>query len=134
MEIVEAPAHLIACLIIALSTTPAVARRAPAAAPHCCFVAAGTPVMVTLAEPVSTKIQKTGDLFRLSLAQPVVVRGQVAISAGTPGVGEVVESAKPGVGGRPAKLVLAARYLVVNGRHLPLEGLQLAAAGHNNAI
>src|SRR5580700_718712 len=123
MEIVKGPAYLIACLIIALSTTPAVARRAPAAS-HCCLVAAGTPVMVTLAEPVSTKIQKTGDLFRLSLAQPVVVRGQVAISAGTPGVGEVVESAKPGVGGRPAKLVLAARYLVVNGRHVPLEGLQ----------
>ena len=128
-------AFWVAALAIGLLASPAGARVGYRPPPDdCCRVAAGTPVVVALAEPVSTKTQKTGDQFDLTLAEPVVVDGWVAIPAGTPGMGVVVESTKPGVGGRPAKLVLAARYLVIHGREVPLEGLQLAAAGRNNAL
>jgi hypothetical protein len=105
-----------------------------AAVARCCRVAAGTVVMIELAEPVSTKTLKTGDTFAIRLAEPVVARGQIVLPAGTKGVGEVVEAAKPGLGGKSAKLVLAARSLTApNGAGVPLKALQLAAAGQGHA-
>ena len=101
-----------------------------AAAARCCRLPAGTVVMVEMAEPVSTKTHKPGDTFAIRLAEPVVVSGQLVLRAGTTGIGEVVESAKPGMGGKSAKLVLAARSLTApGGADLPLKGLQLSAAG-----
>jgi hypothetical protein len=91
-------------------------------------------VEVELAEPVSTKTKRAGDTFALRLAEPLVVDGQLLLREGTPGIGQVVTSARPGFGGKAAKLVLAAQYLNANGRHVSLEGLQLARAGRNNAM
>jgi len=109
-------------------------HAAPTAPRACCRAPAGTVVEVELAEPVSTRHQKTGDTFALRLAAPLVVAGRILLRQGTPGLGDVVESARPGLGGKAAKLVLSARYLDVGGRRLPLEGLQLARAGRNNAM
>lgn len=99
----------------------------------CCRVAAGTMVQVELAEPVSTRVQRSGEPFALRLAAPLIVNGRVVLPAGTPGVGEVVQSTRPGMGGKPAKLVLAARYLRRHGGRLRLQALQLSAAGANNS-
>jgi hypothetical protein len=112
--------------LVALPGGPALAAavRAPA----------GTVVMVELAAPISTKAQKPGDTFPIRLAEPLVVKGQILLPAGTPGVGEVVEAAKPGLGGKAAKLVLAARALTPpRGKPIPLKGLQLSAAGKGQA-
>jgi hypothetical protein len=117
--------------LFVLAATPAHAR-APMG-PACCQVPAGSMVEVQLVEPVSTKHQKRGDTFALRLAAPLIVDGRILLRAGTPGWGEVIESAKPGLGGKAAKLVLAARYLRLRHGRVPLKGLQLAAAGHNNA-
>ena len=84
-------------------------------------------VQVELADGVSTKTQKAGDSVALRLAQPVIVNGQIVMRAGARGLGQVVESAKPGMGGKPAKLVLAARYLTVRHTRIALQGLQLHA-------
>ena len=49
-------------------------------------------------------------------------------------VGEVVESSKPGLGGKAGKLVLAARALTPqHGKPVPLKGLQLSAAGQGHS-
>ncbi|MDR3514080.1 MAG: DUF2846 domain-containing protein [Caulobacteraceae bacterium] len=123
-------------LTAALAAAPADAKPKPRprpAARSCCHVPAGTFVEVELVDPISTKTQKRGDTFALRLAAPVIVRGQIVLPAGAPGVGEVVDSAKPGMGGKPAKLVLAARYLTVRRGRVPLQSLQLAGGGHNNA-
>ena len=123
----------------ALLAGPALARTAPTrhtthhASRICCQAPAGTPVQVELAEPVSTRHQKTGDTFNLRLAAPLVVDDHILLREGTPGVGEVVEASRPGLGGKAAKLVLAAQYLDANGRRVPLSALQLARAGRNNA-
>lgn len=117
---------------LALSGPPALAQQPTrtAAAARCCRVPAGRVVMIELAEPVSTKTHKPGDTFAIRLAEPVVANGQIVLRAGTTGVGEVVESAKPGMGGKSAKLVLAARSLSApGGADLPLKALQLSAAG-----
>jgi hypothetical protein len=127
-------ALLIAALLLALAAPgEAVLAQQPtrtAAARRCCRVAAGTVVMVQLAEPVSTKTHKTGDTFAIRLAEPVVVQGQIVMPAGTVGVGEVDNASKPGLGGKGAKLVLSARSLNgPGGQTLPLKGLQLAGVG-----
>jgi hypothetical protein len=101
-------------------------------AANCCRAAAGSVVQVELAQRVGTTTQKAGDTFALRLAAPLIVRGQVVLRAGTPGVGEVIQSSGPGMGGKAAKLVLAADYLVKGGRRIPLEGLRLAAQGKGN--
>ncbi|MDB5483316.1 MAG: hypothetical protein JWO83_4369 [Caulobacteraceae bacterium] len=126
----------------ALLAGPALARTAHAKhttrAAHaygrsCCRAPAGAAVQVELAEPVSTRHQKTGDTFNLRLAAPLIVGDRVLLREGTPGVGTVVEASRPGLGGKAAKLVLAAQYLDAHGRRVPLRGLQLARAGRNNA-
>lgn len=104
----------------------------PSLAAACCRVPAGAAVQVELAQPVGTTTQKAGDTFALRLAAPLIVRGQVVLRAGTPGVGEVIQASKPGMGGKAAKLVLAADYLIKGGRRLPLQGLQLGAQGKGN--
>lgn len=132
------------CLAATLTAGPALAK--PGHTTHtahkshatyrraCCRAVAGTEVQVELAEPVSTRTRRAGDSFALRLAAPLIVNGQVLLRPGTPGVGEVVTVARPGLGGKAAKLVLSARYLIVEGRRAPLEGLQLAKAGRNNAM
>lgn len=124
-----------ALLAVGLLAAPAMARpaHARARAPRCCRVPAGAVVQVELADPVSTRVQKTGDRFALKLAAPLVVDGRVVLRAGAPGEGVVIEATKPGLGGKPAKLVLAARYLILRHGRLPLEGLQLSGGGHSNA-
>ncbi|HEY3800605.1 MAG TPA: hypothetical protein VGL58_19810 [Caulobacteraceae bacterium] len=118
---------------LALWLAFALAVTARAAPPPCCHAAFGQVVQIALAEPVGTKIQKAGETFAIRLAQPLIVNGRVVLRAGTMGVGAVVQSSGPGMGGKAAKLVLAARYLEgPGGRRILLQGLQLAAAGHDN--
>jgi hypothetical protein len=119
------------CAVFALAAAPAVARRHSGA---CCHVPAGTAVEVELTQVVSTKTEKAGDSFTLRLAEPLIVEGRIVLPAGAPGVGEVVESAKPGLGGKSAKLVLAARYLHPGGQRVSLVALQLSAAGRDNSM
>ena len=98
----------------------------------CCRVHSGSTVQITLSEAVGSKTQKTGDKFRFVLAEPVIANGRIVLRAGTPGVGEVIEAVGPGMGGKAGKIVLAADYLEVRGRHIPLQGLQLGASGKGN--
>src|SRR5580704_1804501 len=106
----KASVAALAVSLAAVSVPPALAAHASKAR-ACCHVVAGTTVQVELVDRLSTKTVKTGDTFALQLAAPLIVNGEVVLPAGALGAGEVVESAKPGMGGKPAKLVLAARYL-----------------------
>ena len=85
--------------------------------------------MIELSEPVGTSTFKRDDMFRIRLAGPVVLGDRVIIPAGTTGMGQVIDAAPSGMLGRPAKLLLAARYLDVNGTHVPLRAMQLGGAG-----
>ncbi len=122
---------------LTMAAGPALAATTPPVkspqAPVCCSVPAGTLVEVALSRAITTRRAKAGDSFPLHLAAPLIVNGQIVLRAGTPGVGEVIESARPGLGGKGAKMVLDARYLIVHRRHIAIDGLQLAAAGHDNS-
>jgi hypothetical protein len=103
------------------------AGHAHAATVH---VPANTLVTIELAVPVSSKTHKSGSTFAFRLAEPLVVKGQILLRAGTPGVGDVIQSSGPGMGGKSGKLVLAARVLTPeHGKPVPLKGLQLSVVG-----
>jgi hypothetical protein len=122
---------------VLLATWQSSAQALPSRPHHavaCCRAVAGTAVEIELAEPVSTKTKKTGDTFALRLAEPLVVGNRLLLRAGTPGVGEVIEASRPGMGGKAAKLVLAARYLQRGRSRIALRGLQLSASGRNQNL
>lgn len=122
-------------LLLALVVTPSPAdsarRPRPPSRDACCRLPVGTPVKVELVDQVSSEVQKPGDTFALRLAAPLVVDGKVVLRAGTPGVGEVIESTGPRIGGKAAKVVLAASYLTSGRVQVPLDGLQLAGSGRD---
>lgn len=115
-------------------TPPAApAASAPPVAAPCCHVTAGSVVNIQLLTEVSTKTVHPGDHFAIKLSAALVVDGQVVIPAGVEGEGEVVDAARPGMAGKPAKLVLAARFLDLNGRRVALRAFKLSSAGKDNS-
>ncbi len=126
----------LAIALLALLALGAVSSAASARAPvhsGCCRVPAGTMVKVELVDRVGSAVQKRGATFPIRLAAPLIVDGRIVLRAGSRGVGEVIDSTPPGLGGKPAKMVLAASYL--NSRHgrVQLDAMQLARPGQDNS-
>jgi len=72
-------------------------------------VPAGTQVTVRLEEPLSTRTNETGDVFRASTVEPLTVDGRTVVPEGTEFRGELTELENPGrVEGR-ARMTLAFR-------------------------
>lgn len=115
----------------ALQVHPPAAGASPTHA-GCCLLPNGALVDIEIGEPVSSKRHKRGETFALRLAEPLVVDGQTVLPAGTPGVGEIIHAAASGGGGKAGELLLAARYLEVDGRQVPLRGFRMGAAGKDN--
>lgn len=121
-------------LVSAAQAAPVRQPTRTATVARCCRLSVGTVVTVELAEDVGTTTVKAGDAFALRLAEPLTLNGQFVLPAGTPGVGEVIDASKPGLGGKAAKLVLAARSLKTpKGQVIPLKSLQLASGGAGQA-
>ena len=109
---------------------PAAVPTPPPAAP---VVAAGSPVIVELVGAVSSRSVKQGDMFPIRLASPIALDGRVVVPIGAAGEGQVVDAGKAGALGKPAKLVLAARYIRVDGARIDLRGFRVGAAGRDNS-
>lgn len=105
------------------AVSPPAAQPAPPVAPA--FVAKNTPIVIEISDVVSAETAKRDDWFNLKLFEPVKLNGVIVIPAGTPGKGQVIDAAKPGMSGKPGKLVLAARYLVLNGKQIPIHALKM---------
>jgi hypothetical protein len=102
------------------------------AARNCCLVPAGTTLYLQLVDELSSKRNLRGDTFRIRLSDPIKVDGRIVVPAGTSGRGEVIDVARAGMGGKPGELVLAARYLTLGDRQIPLRGFKLGGHGVNN--
>jgi hypothetical protein len=96
---------------------------------HAAPVPAGTPVLVEITAPLSSRTLKPGDTFPLRLAQPILVDGKTVVEAGAVGGGQVVDAAAAGMMGKPAKLILAARYLDIGGHQVKLRAMQFVRNG-----
>lgn len=116
---------------MAVAQTPTPATTAIDSA--CCRVASGTLIDLEISEPITSWQHKRGDKFQLRLAQPLVVDGRLLVPAGTTGVGEIVHAAAARGGGAPGELLIAARYLDVDGGQLPLRGMKLGGSGGDNS-
>lgn len=125
--------RILFAVALALSAPSAMAQAPepiPATAPAA-SVPKNTPIQITIAEPVGSNTNKAGDKFAITLAEPVMLNGQVVIPAGTRGVGEIVHVAPSGLGGRSGELLLAARYLELGETRIPLKAFQFAARGRD---
>lgn len=99
-------------------------------------VPAGTIVDVEIVDPLSTRKLKRGDFFAIRLAAPIAFQGRVLVPAGVLGKGQIVDSAPASALGKPAKLLLAARYLEFGDVRVPLRSMMISQAGadHSDAI
>lgn len=96
-------------------------------------IAKGTPIVVEVVDLVSSKTAIRDEFFNLRLAEPIKYNDDIIIPAGTPGKGQVVDVGKPGMGGKPGKLVLAARYLEFDGKQIPIRGLAFDLSSKDNS-
>jgi hypothetical protein len=97
----------------------------------CLTLPALTPIRIEILAPLGSKTSKSGDIFPIRLAEPLAIDGRELVPAGTSGMGEVVHAKKAGGSGAAGELVLAARYLDVDGRHLKLRSLRLIPEGNS---
>jgi hypothetical protein len=106
-------------------------QRMVAGADPCqgCLIPALTPVKLELMATLGSKISKSGDIFEIRLAEPIIIEGQAVVPAGTTGLGEVVHAKKSGGGGAAGELILAARYLDFNGQRLRLRSMNFSQNG-----
>lgn len=117
---------------ISLCASTGLAQSQPAIAPAEASAKAIpplTPVVVRFEADLSSQTSITGERFPITLAEPVMLDGQIVVPAGTPGEGEVIHADKSSWGGASGELVLAARWLDVNGRRLRLRSLRASGAG-----
>ena len=108
------------------------ASEPAASAPSCCTIPARTLLEIEIVDRVSSKLNRPGDRFAIRLAEPVLVDGNLLIPAGTRGEGEVVHAAKGGAGGKGGELILAARFLDLDGVRIPLRSFRYGPSqGHD---
>ena len=107
---------------------PAVQVAAPvevapvAAAPVEARLPAGTEVVVSLNNALSSRDARMGDNFPLTVARDVTVDGRVVVPAGTRAVGQVTWRSGRGSFGSSGKLEVAVRYIDYNEMRIPLDG------------
>lgn len=93
----------------------------------------GSPVLIQIAQDLSSKVLKQGDFFPIVLAYAITSDDGVLIPAGAPGIGQVVSVSPSGAFGKAGELVLAARHLDYAGQKIPLKAFKLGGSGQNNS-
>lgn len=91
-----------------------------------------TPLIIAIDKELGSKISKTGETFPIRPVQAVSVDGVEVLPAGITGQGEVVHAKKAGLAGAAGELVLAARYLDLNGRRIELRSFRFMEAGETS--
>jgi hypothetical protein len=95
------------------------ASQQPAPAPEPpkpIVVPAGTPITVVLSTTISSRVAKSCDDFEATVAEPVIVAGEVAIPKGTHVTGTVVNAKKQGAFKGEADLAIRLTRIEVHGK------------------
>jgi hypothetical protein len=95
----------------------------------CVIIPKLTPVRIEVLTDLGSRLSKTGEMFPIKLAYPIMIDGRIIVPAGAMGMGEVIFAKGSGGGGAGGELVLAARYVDVGGKRLRLRSLQLNVNG-----
>ena len=104
------------------SVTAIQAMKVAAPAQGTAVLPANTDVILRLSQDVNSKRMKTGETFRLSVVQDVMVGNYIAIPRGTPATGEVGYRTGKGAFGKSAKMEIDIRSIELNGRSIPMTG------------
>lgn len=94
-------------------------------------VAAGTLIDLEILETIGSRTHKRCDRFSLRLTSPITLDGRVIVPAGATGQGQVIDAQASRALGTPAQLLIAARFIEVDGLRLPLKGLRLGVVGRD---
>jgi len=78
-------------------------------------IPAGTQVVVRMIDPVDSQVDRTGQSFRASVDEPVVVNGQTVIPRGVDATVKLVASTQSGKFTGKTSLTLALQQVMVNG-------------------
>lgn len=96
------------------------------------MIPAGTPVIIEIAEPLASSTNKRGDVFAITLVEPLLLDGVERLPRGIRGTGQIVHAAAARGGGAPGELLIAARTLETSQGQMLLRGFCLGAAGDDN--
>lgn len=102
---------------------------APAAAPPPVVLDAGTVIVVTIDQSISSETNNVGDHFDASVAEPVVVNDEVVIPKGAKGSGKVTQAQSAGKFQGNAVLGVALDSITVKGRTYQLKTEVVEEAG-----
>jgi hypothetical protein len=103
---------------------PAAATAVVAGASDTSVLRVGTEVALKMSEELTTNGKKlrVGQRFRMEVAEPVMVGGNVVIPPGSPATGEVTEVRNKGMWGKSGAINARVLYVQVNGRQIRLSG------------
>lgn len=93
---------------------------------------AGSPVIVSLNDDISTTSSNIGDRFTVMVVHDVVQGGTIVIPKGSLGEGVVTFVTKNGAFGKPGILGISLRSLELNGQRILLDGRYREEGGNNN--
>lgn len=119
---------------------PARLNTATNVSPPMIVIPAKMPIQFTLDTAISSKTVQPGGLFQLKVADDLVINDVVVIPAGTPAFGEVIHAQKSGGFGKAGELLLAIRYIDLNGQQIkmrtfkPLQGKDDTRTASNLAL
>ena len=102
---------------------------AHAFAPKPIVVDAGTKIVVTADQSVSSKTNNSGDHFDASLAEPVMVGDKVVIPKGANATGIVTHAKSAGKFKGHAEITVALGSVTVNGQEYPVKTSEITEAG-----
>lgn len=83
-------------------------------------VLAGSVLEIALQKEINTRTSQPKDGFPLTVSRSLEVDGYTVVPAGAPGHGEVVHAQKGGMFGKPAELLLAVRWIEVDGQKIEM--------------
>jgi hypothetical protein len=121
-----APAAVVAAPVTATAVATPVIAATQVAVPAGGSVTlpSNTELLLRLSEEVNSKRVKVGHVFRVALAQDVMMGNYVILPKGTPGTGYVSYRTGKGAFGKSGKMEVTMKSLdLPNGRSIPLTGM-----------
>lgn len=106
---------------LAADIAPTHAESASTACPAG-LVVAGTPLVLTLDEGLSSATSKLGDAFHVTVLHDVRVNGVLAVPQGTHGTGQITFVSKRGGMGKAGILALSLGHIDLGGKAFALDG------------
>jgi hypothetical protein len=117
---------LVAAVLWIPFTVPAAPQEAPAP-PKKIVLAEGTEVKLRMAQDISSRSARPGELIELALAEDLKVGDVVVAKAGARSLGEVVKARRPDFWGEAGEVSIRVHFLRVGDKKVEIRGAAGAA-------